>query len=292
LLDREAAYWDLNPRARAIPSMSPLRSIRDRDVIERDAIARDPAYQELLIPCGMAHFTGVLVEKTPESIVALAIHRPLDEDPFNDEEASRLERFAQRFIPLLDLARMLEMREHQVAIATRPQDEFVAIVDEAGRLKDCSAGFSRLVADGTVRQDVQGKLTLRSPDHTFSRLDPGQSGNTFPVYNQDRYLAFAGRLIRIPISGFSFWGPRYLLSLTATGRNQALNGEFLRAIFGLTAAESDIAYALASGLKLDEISRQRNTSIHTTRSMLKSLFQKTDCHSQTDLIRLLINLSH
>ena len=42
LLDREAAYWDLNPRARAIPSMSPLRSIRDRDVIAQHEHAAAP----------------------------------------------------------------------------------------------------------------------------------------------------------------------------------------------------------------------------------------------------------
>ena len=288
----ETDYWDINPRARAIPSMTPLRSIRDRDVIQRDAIAKDTTYQELLIPCGMGHFSGVIVEKAPESIVALAVHRPIEDEAFSDDEASMLELIAQRFVPLLQLGRMLEMREHQVAIAAHPEGALVAILDDGGRLKDCSDAFSRLISEGTVRQDIHGKLALRTPDRTFSWLRPNQKGQTFPVYLQNGTLAFAGRLIPVPTSGFSFWGPRHVLSLTPTSNRSSLNFEFLGSIFGLTRAESEVASALASGWSLEEISRQRGTSVHTSRSMLKSLFQKTDCHRQTDLVRLLISLSH
>jgi DNA-binding CsgD family transcriptional regulator len=292
LLGLETEYWDINPSARAIPSMTALRSIRDHDVIEKDAIAKDTAYQELLIPCGMGHFTGVIVEKTPESVVALAVHRPIGDEAFSDDEASIIEHIAQRFVPLLQLGRMLEAREHQVAIAAHSQDALVAVVDDAGRLKDCSEAFSSLIVDGVVRQDIHGKLALRSPDHAFTRLSPDGKGKTFPVYGQEGNLAFAGRLIPVPTSGFSFWGPRHVLSLAPTSNRSSLNFELLRSIFGLTRAESDVACALASGLSLEEISRQRGTSVHTSRSMLKSLFQKTDCHRQTDLVRLLISLSH
>ncbi|MEZ0221665.1 helix-turn-helix transcriptional regulator [Tardiphaga sp. 20_F10_N6_6] len=63
--------------------------------------------------------------------------------------------------------------------------------------------------------------------------------------------------------------------------------EALRRLFGLTAAESQLAVELARGHNLLDISRSRRLSRTTIRSHLASLFVKTQTRRQAELVALL-----
>jgi DNA-binding CsgD family transcriptional regulator len=63
--------------------------------------------------------------------------------------------------------------------------------------------------------------------------------------------------------------------------------EALRRLFGLTAAESQIAVELARGHNLLDIARSRRLSRATIRSHLASLFVKTQTRRQAELVALL-----
>lgn len=58
-----------------------------------------------------------------------------------------------------------------------------------------------------------------------------------------------------------------------------------RALHGLTCAEADIVAALVAGLTPDQIAVQRKTSPATVRTQLKTIFWKTGCTRQADIIR-------
>jgi len=60
-------------------------------------------------------------------------------------------------------------------------------------------------------------------------------------------------------------------------------------LFSLTLAEAELAVALCSGKTLEEAAIVRRTSVHTVRSQLKSIFNKTGTHRQTDLVTLLLS---
>jgi len=64
--------------------------------------------------------------------------------------------------------------------------------------------------------------------------------------------------------------------------------DVLQALYGLTDAESRVAYGIAAGLDLSEISRVQKISVHTVRSHLKRLFQKTGARRQSELILILL----
>lgn len=57
------------------------------------------------------------------------------------------------------------------------------------------------------------------------------------------------------------------------------------AIYGLTRAEAGIVDSLAAGLTIEEISLKRKTSPATVRTQLKTIFWKTGCSRQADIIR-------
>lgn len=65
----------------------------------------------------------------------------------------------------------------------------------------------------------------------------------------------------------------------------------LKELYGLTAAEADLAERLASGARLDEIAQKRCVSLPTLRTQLSSVLKKNGSDRQATLIRLLTRLS-
>ena len=60
--------------------------------------------------------------------------------------------------------------------------------------------------------------------------------------------------------------------------------------FGLTRSEIEICKALAECHSVKDIATLRNRSIDTIRAQIKSILQKTETHSQTELVRLVLTL--
>ncbi|MFC5076951.1 transcriptional regulator MalT [Vibrio thalassae] len=67
-----------------------------------------------------------------------------------------------------------------------------------------------------------------------------------------------------------------------------VNPEFLKAIFGLTDAETEVCELIASGYTRNEIAALLERSTHTIKDHIKSIFIKTGSHSQSDLIATLL----
>jgi DNA-binding CsgD family transcriptional regulator len=66
------------------------------------------------------------------------------------------------------------------------------------------------------------------------------------------------------------------------------NVELLRDLYGLSAAEAQLAGLLISGQTLGEAARTRSVSVNTVRSQLKGVLRKTGSRNQADLMRTLI----
>ena len=64
----------------------------------------------------------------------------------------------------------------------------------------------------------------------------------------------------------------------------------LRELFGLGAAEAEIACALARGLDPEAIARLRSTSLATVRTQLKSIAAKMGCSRQTEIVRIVMSV--
>lgn len=62
----------------------------------------------------------------------------------------------------------------------------------------------------------------------------------------------------------------------------------LRRLYGLTTAEADVAVRIAAGAELKQMSGELGVSIATVRKHLQHLFEKTDTHRQSELVRFLL----
>jgi DNA-binding CsgD family transcriptional regulator len=78
-----------------------------------------------------------------------------------------------------------------------------------------------------------------------------------------------------------------LLVMVDPERRPVLPHELLKSAFGLTAAEARLANRLSAGAALETIADELQISKGTVRNQLKSVFQKTGVHRQSDLVALL-----
>ena len=62
-------------------------------------------------------------------------------------------------------------------------------------------------------------------------------------------------------------------------------------MFNLTPAEVAVATQLMRGLEAKQIARVHHRSLHTVRSQMRSLLQKTGSRRQADLVRVLMRAS-
>jgi DNA-binding CsgD family transcriptional regulator len=63
--------------------------------------------------------------------------------------------------------------------------------------------------------------------------------------------------------------------------------ELVRAVYGLTQAESELALALLRGNDMHSAAAQLDISVETARTQLKRIFAKLGCRSQAAMIRVL-----
>ncbi len=94
-------------------------------------------------------------------------------------------------------------------------------------------------------------------------------------------------------------GPPYVLSIAAlqvgmerqivviatdpADRDMSLASR-IRALYGLTKAEADVAEALCRGQGLEELSQERGVALNTVRTQIKNIYVKLDCSRQSELV--------
>lgn len=99
------------------------------------------------------------------------------------------------------------------------------------------------------------------------------------------------RVVVSPVAGKrSLFGPEppgAMVFVADPDRHPLPTEEEIRALFGLTAAEARLARALAEGLDVAQAAQRLGQSIVTLRTRLKTIFDRTDTHRQSELIQLI-----
>lgn len=79
--------------------------------------------------------------------------------------------------------------------------------------------------------------------------------------------------------------PLALLSVADIAWSERI-GEILRQVFGLTAAECEIARGVIGGLSTEQLAEQRGRSEQTVKTQFKSVLRKLELRTQAELIRM------
>lgn len=266
---------------------------RDGDVTVHTA---DGGSALILSVAGPGHFWAYLV-----------LWREGVGDRFDDEVQALVAALADALRGSLSIyyANVDRVRQRALAdIALESSRIGVALVSEEGDL---------LIANSITRQFldakdglllVNGRLRGEKPAETQALLDEIRrcAHDQQPEVNTGLYrpLAFTRREQALPLTAVVRPGPGYsplprplqrtaILVLRDPAQQAPWPAAALGRLFGLSAAEANLASELAKGASLDEASATLGISRNTARTQLKSIFLKTGINRQSDLIRALLN---
>lgn len=116
---------------------------------------------------------------------------------------------------------------------------------------------------------------LRQPGFTREAMVMHVPGHRLPV--------------AITVQAFRYGGAAAAIMVSDPNRAPAPDEELLRTLYGLTGTEIRVGCALAGCHSVSETARLQNMTPHTVRTHLKSLFQKTRCHRQSELLAVLLH---
>lgn len=286
----EALYQDINPRVLATPQMAQGKATRDKDFISYDRIHKDQTYQELILPAGLGHFSGVPVIHDSEMTAGIALHRRMSEDAFSDDEALTHEIASAVCAPVLQFASQIEMQNVRSTVDLFGKNKAVAILDYSGRVLERNERFEQMIKTVAARIDRSGKLILKSaPDRVALRRALGTHvgivGGAFVVKSGTRHDTWMCRVF--PKPAFTIAGPESghaLLVCEQIDRPLILDALLIQQVFDFTPTENVIAILVFQGKSLRSIAADRDISIETVRSHLKSILQKTETNRQAELV--------
>ena len=293
----EALYQDINPRVLATPFMQKGKSTRDKDFITYDAIHKDQTYQELILPAGLGHFSGVPVIQTDSTIAGIALHRRISDEAFTDEEARKHEFASAVCAPVLEMAALVEAHNVRSTLDIFGPDKAVAILDYKGYLLDQNHNFNQLMRSLRAPADKHKKLILptkreRQALKAALGTHMGVVGGAFSLSNSASHARWACRVF--PKPAFTISGPEAghaLLVCERLDRPILLDQKLTQEVYGLTRTEAEIANAMFSGMNPREIAETRRVSIETVRSHIENLLQKTESSRQVELVVKLSRLT-
>jgi DNA-binding CsgD family transcriptional regulator len=289
------------PRIRELPAGTVYIG---QELAPDDEICRSEFYNDFLRPQGYFHALGAVPLKEEGRVAVLRVMRPRSR-PFGEEERA----FLRLFLPHLSRA----LGVHQRLSAVRAErDANVEIIDRLNggvmfldrRAHLLSANrYAQAVlrsADGLL--SVHGSLIASRPrdgvllrqlvDAVASRdaKRPEAAGGALVVHRPSGRMPY--HVLVSPLAaGWLAAAPRQaavVVYVTDPERGLQADPDAVCRYLGLTPAEGDVVLALARGLSLAEVARQRNVSIETVRTHVKRSLAKADVRRQSDLVRLVL----
>jgi PAS domain-containing protein len=285
------------------------------ELVPEQAFLRSEYYCDFARHHERRHLMAGLIGVT--EVMPFGLFRANDAKPFGIEER----RVLHALLPHLQRAVELRARlgqEARAGWATRAALDAlpigVAIVDAGLRIH-----FANLAARNDLAAADFGLRALRSGPHAGSGVYlaaaakgdaaairrlvtsaiSGGSGGSTRVLNRDMSSCAVlvspaphGLSADQPIPNGSGDGEKLaMVVLRHLDRVAALSVDTLCDVFGFSRAEADVAAALSGGASAEEVARQRNVSLATVRSQIRSILGKSGTENLRDFERSMASLA-
>ncbi|MGC1561345.1 MAG: helix-turn-helix transcriptional regulator [Bradyrhizobium sp.] len=299
-----ADYLQINPRLSHLRYMKPGSLVWDYMLRDERTMDRDPFYADFLMPMEYRYCIGAALAGAGPQRSFVSVQRVIKQGHVARPEIEMMQRLWPHVGQALDMTRRLNS-------ADRVRRSFEEALD---RLAD---GVGLLRADGTLlfaNEALQAigrandGIRLRKNVIAFAnaavqtRFDSALA-SLRKLHDRDSAGAPADFHAERPSASPSYFVSVRPLAAERGGRSDAAAEAIvfvrdplvenipavrvLRAAFGLTQAEADLARALQSGGSMSEYAQSRLVSITTIYAHLRSIKQKTGCSRMAELIHKL-----
>lgn len=276
--------------------------LRDSDWIDREQFERSAYLNEFLDPIEAAHNLTIRLSLDGPWLTTIGLGRSRRKGPFEDGDIAAVAPFRSHLIRASRLRRELALQQSQLdhldtLLDTSPQALF--FIDEHLKVVRCTVAAETLMRNGELLRLIEGRLRAVDPSAELAletalkaafRSGPPSEPLVLTGRNGRSSLTLSvSRMGERAAAGFSR-SRCLLVAATYASAPRSTPQILLRERFGLTGAEARLTLQLLSGARLRTLSESNAVSIHTLRNQLKSVFDKTGCSRQQDLIRMLVAL--
>jgi GAF domain-containing protein/DNA-binding CsgD family transcriptional regulator len=265
--------------------------------------AKETGYYDFCLRYQMHHSAIAAVPVAPGAFGGLSLVRARPAGPFEPDElqflrlltphvqrALQLHQKLENSQALSELAKLALDRLDTAVVAVNQQARVIFMNPQAEAILHQQRGIAlregRLsAADASAARCLRALLNPAF----LTELDPGgTSGNAFTVQRDETSQPL--HITVVPFCRGDAPGlrqPYALIFLSDPSAKPASRAALLSQLFGLTPAECRLTGLLLEGIELPVAADRMQVTTGTARFMLKNIFQKTQCHRQGQLIRLL-----
>lgn len=310
-LDYLRTYHQIDPRANLVIGLEPGKWINCWEVFDDAFVARDPFYQEFLIPYGGRYVSGVKLLQDDSMSVLLGVHRGNGSPRLDLAEILVCQRLAHHLTGALQMHRsQLRLRQENrlgLELLTRLRAPIV-LIDDQRQIQQANPAARALLANGGPVFESHGRLCCRRPGDDSALLlslrkllwtgvdsSTDIRSDTLHLHarsaSSDDGVGLYLDALR-PKKTLHVFGERPLamVMIHDPRKHLTLDPFVVATAFSLTPAEARVAVAAVEGASAEQIATRYGTSIHTVRSQLQAILQKTGTTRQTEMIGLLAGL--
>lgn len=292
-----AYYAKIDPRRAEIMKRPPDTVGRCHEFFDDRFVSRNEYYQDFFLPAGLRWCIGVHMDGGDGTSTLVANFRPVGTPAYEDWTAQTLRRLVPHFKRAAYLKTRMEFQslgslDAQTILRSLPMAAL--LMDDHGRLLESN------LACGEVLRDLGASFA-----HTVIRLARPESDSAWRNTMQRVACTKVAATALLPGSAVGSWRAHILPCGVLSRSRDALERRLLlvvfelalrsvqarvdrlRTRFGLTGAEAEVLALLLQGVAPKHIASRRGSSVTTVRSQMSSLFGKTSCRSQRELIAAL-----
>lgn len=272
-------------------------------------------YEKCVAPSGIGSAQGILLETGEYRWAVLGIHRAATAPIYQQQETELLKRLSRHFRRALQIHRQLSSVQQENRDLYTLFDALktgVILLDEHACLRYSNAKAQGILeTNPELGLDHLNRLKAASTDQ--AKLDQYIASALFQYSSATDHVDIpAGGVLVIPsakksqammvsvVPFSSVWQNianqqqtehKVAVFLTEPNQHRQLASAFLKQHYQLSQREVKICELFINGYNLEAIAEECTLTLSSVRTYMKYIFAKTECTTQVELFRLLVDLS-
>lgn len=194
---------------------------------------------------------------------------------------------------VVEVAGALDVIRHGVTIVTRDQlvVELNSAAEKIFRAEDGLCIRSGRIAATSMHTEQELRRAVQNA--LVGEGSPVRGGRLFSCVRPSGRRPYVVHVLpsHRPDTDAPLGAPMALVLIIDPADNPEPRAALLRRLYRLTKAETEVVMRMMNGSDLKQISEELSVSLTTVRTHLRHVFDKTDTHRQSELIRLLLTLT-
>lgn len=242
--------------------------------------------------------TRLHIDRT--SMIGLALLRDSKDGRTSEDQRTLFAEIAGHARTAVRLQQAIEQQGFALLSGTfEAMDRACWLLDASGRVGGMTPRAEGLLSSGRIRladgwlvsdRTDESRAILRSMRRVLE--NPAQTADPVALADDNGGVAIMLEFYTLPARPWTLpFAPR-AIAVARVGAPTDRHVQLLIRTFRLTPAEADIAIRLAAGQSRQEIAAARTVSLETLKVQLRSIYDKTGCNRESQLVRLVGLLSH